>query len=171
MAKRKNIQNNYVKLGMILFAVILITLIASNLYTNAVKRNIDVGHLSSRVWTIEYDEISDVLVELSGDTFLYISYTGDRDIYNLDVSLRRMINRYDLREQFIYLDMIEQMENNNFLEDLNETLSLDEMRIRALPAILYYQDNQLVEIIDSHNQLLRASDFSHLLEKFEIIRR
>jgi len=171
MSKKVNMQNNYVKLGMILIVVVLVTLIGANLYNNIVRRQTESGHLTSRVLTMEYNEINNILIELSGDTFIYISYTGNRDIYNLDVRLRRIIDEQKLNDQFIYLNMIDYMKNNNYLEELNEKLSLTEFKIRALPAILYYRDNQLVQIIDSYNQLLNSGDFTHLLERYEIIQR
>jgi len=157
---------------MILVVVIVVTLIAANLYTNARDRRIENGYLTERVSSIEFNELQNVLLEFSGDTFLYISYTGNRDINNLDVRLKRLLRAHELTDYFFYLNMREEIQNNpDYLADLNEILSLTNHQIRALPAILYYRDNELLEIMDSYNQLLRSSDFSHLLEKFEIISR
>jgi len=172
MAKKVNAQNNYVKLGMILVVVILVTLISANLYTNARTRRVENGYLTTRVSSIEFKELENVLLEFSGDMFLYISYTGNPDIHTLDVGLRRILRTNELTDQFVYLNMRSQMSDNpNYLADLNEILGLETGQIRVLPAILYYRDNELFEVMDSYRSLLRPSDFSHLLDKFEIISR
>ena len=170
MAKKKiNITNNYLKLALILVGVVFFTLLIANIYNNVSKSKINNGYLTKYISSINYGEIANTKLEFSGDTFLYISYTGDRDIYNLDVKLKKIIKDNSLNDKVIYLDMKERLDTKDYLSKLNETLGLNDKKIGKLPAILYYKDDILMTIADSKEGLLRSGDFAQLLEKYEII--
>ena len=171
MAKKKkksDIQNNYVKLGIILAAVILVVLIGANVYRNIVRNRINEGRLTGFVQSVNFNEISTTRLEFSGDIFLYVSFTGDRDVFNLDTRLKRTINDRELNDNIIYLDMKDFLEDDNHLYKLNAALVLTDQKINKLPAILYFKDGELMQIIDSQDRLLNSGDFSQLLDEFEI---
>ena len=170
MAKKKLSSSNYFKLALIIIGVVLLTLFVANIYRNILDAQVDTSYLAKDVASvISYNEIKSAMVEFSGDTFLYISHTGTRDIYNLEVKLKRMLKDYDLMSSVIYLDMNEHLETNNYLGSLNEALGLTNKKINKIPAIAYYRDGELVEIIDSASGLLSSDTFHKLLEKYEII--
>lgn len=162
-------KNNYLNLMLILMGVMLITLASSNLYKNRLENKINSSYISKYVANIQANEIKNASVEFSPDTFIYVSYTGDERIYNLEVKIRKILRENNLIDDFIYMDATELMDNNNYLTTLNESLSLKEKQIKKLPGIIYYKDNEIIDLIDSYNTLIDSGDFTQLLEKYEIV--
>ena len=110
------------------------------------------------------------MLELNSDAFFYISYTGDSDIHNLEVKLKRILDDHELIDNMIYLNVTDLLEEENYLDKINESLNLEDTKIEKLPAIIYFKDNELVKILDSKLALLKSTDFYRLLEQYEIIK-
>ena len=49
------------------------------------------------------DELTDVFSEAPSTYYLYISYTGNEDIYKMEKELTALINEYNIGEQFYFL--------------------------------------------------------------------
>jgi len=162
-------KNNYLNLMLIIMGVVLMTIASSNLYKNHLLNKINNSYISKYVANIQINEIQNASVEFSPDTFIYISYTGDQDIYNLEVKLRKVLRENDLIDNFIYMDIANLIEEENYLITLNKSLNLKEKEIKKLPGIIYYKDNEIIDIIDSQNGLIDSGDFIQLLEKYEIV--
>lgn len=167
---KQNKTNNYFKLGLIILGVALVTLLVANIYKNVSNNKVNSSYLAKHVSRIDYNEIGNAKLEFSGDTFLYISYTGEKEIYNLETKLKKIIEEHNLSSQFILLDMSNELEKSDYLASLNGALGLTEKPIKRLPAIVYYEDDKAITFIDSADQLLTSSDFFLLLEKYEIIK-
>ena len=169
MAKKAK-TNSYFKLGLILLGVAIFTLLAANIYKNILDNKINNSYLGKFVSSIGYNEIANAKLEFSGDTFLYISYTGEKKIYDLEVKLKKLIKENNLNDQTILLDMTTQTKNSNYIAKLNDVLELNEIKISDIPAIIYYRDDKVTAIIDSKNQMLSSGDFLQLLEQYEIVK-
>lgn len=166
---RRNSQNNYLNLALILIGTIFITLAGSNLYKNHLKNRANNSYIAKFVANIQPNEIQNASLEFSPDTFLYISYTGDQDIYNFEVKLKKILKDNELIDNFIYLNITELMEQDNYLTNLNKTLGLEKNTLKKLPGIIYYKDNKAIDLIDSNVGLINTGNFIQLLEKYEII--
>ena len=165
MARREINKKNYFKLGIILGAVIFITLLIANIYTNTLKRNVDGGYLANHFKTIQFNDLENAKVEFFEDTLLYISFTGDREVYEFDRNLRKSIRKYELEEVFIYLNMIDYMEEEGYIDEINKALGLDSIKISTLPVILYFQDGILIDLLDDD---VSIGGFSKFLEMYEL---
>ncbi len=168
MAKR-NGKNNYLNLALILIGVIFVTLAGSNLYKNHLKNRANNSYIAKYVANIQPNEIQNASLEFSPDTFLFISYTGNQDIYNFEVKLKKVLKDNELINNFIYMNITELMKQDNYLTNLNKTLGLEKNTLKELPGIIYFKDNKAVDLIDSNSSLINTSDFIQLLEKYEII--
>ncbi|MDD2208135.1 MAG: hypothetical protein PHG03_05970 [Bacilli bacterium] len=166
---KKKQKNNYLNLMLILMGVMLLTLASSNIYKNSLENKINSSYISKYVANIQANEIKNASVEFSPDTFIYVSYTGDERIYNLEVKLRKILRENDLIDNFIFMDATDLMDEDNYLTTLNKSLSLKEKEIKKLPGIIYYKDNEIIDLIDSYNNLIDSGDFTQLLEKYEIV--
>lgn len=166
--KRKS--NKYLELALILLGVILLVLGASNLYKHRQESKINSGYLSKYIASVQYNELDSVMLELNSDTFFYISYTGELEIHNLEVKLKRILDDHELIDNMIYLNVTDLLEEENYLDKINESLNLEDTKIEKLPAIIYFKDNELVKILDSKLALLKSTDFYRLLEQYEIIK-
>lgn len=166
---KKAKKNNYLNLTLILMGVMLITMASSNLYKNRLANKINSSYISKYVANIQVNEIQNALVEFSPDTFMYVSYTGDERIYNLEVKIRKVLRENNLIDNFIYMDATELMDKNNYLNNLNNSLNLKEKEIKKLPGIIYYKDNEIIDLIDSRDGLIDSGDFVQLIEKYELV--
>ena len=107
------------------------------------------------------------MTELNSNSFIYLSYEGNENIYNLEKQLRKVIKQYDLEDNFIYVNCSNVLEENNTIKTLKNVLSVGNKEI-ILPAIIYFKDNSPIDYIDSTNNLLEIGNFSQLLDKYEI---
>lgn len=159
---QKKVKNNYIKLLLLIVAVVFVTIVVCNLYKNYESNKLSDGYISKHVSSIKYSELKNTLLELSGDDLLYFTYTGDKDIYKLEKKLENIVDENELEDKFIYVDM--KSDNVNYKE-LNNLLNINNNFITKLPAILYYKDGEPIEYIDSSHGLIKASSFDQLLEK------
>ena len=45
------------------------------------------------------DEVEAIFAEVPDEYFIYISYTGSEEIYNMEKELKKVINKYELNDQ------------------------------------------------------------------------
>lgn len=108
----------------------------------------------------EIDEIDSVLLETPSYYFVYISYTKDESVYNLEKKLKPLIDEYDLQNNFYYINVTDIKENNkNYKADIAKKLNVDSSKINEVPVILYFKDSKLVK-----DSITNAKDFEKLLK-------
>lgn len=113
----------------------------------------------------DLDRIDDIFSEAPSTYFLYISYTGSEDIYNMEEDLKSLIQEYNLGDMFYYLNVTEIKDNENYLEEINNKLSLDEIKVTQVPTIIYFKDDKAVDIITTDDDnLMDNGDFQKLLD-------
>ena len=108
----------------------------------------------------DINEIDNVLSETPNYYFLYISYTNSKDVYELETDLKPLIDEYQLQNNFYYLNVTNiKKENNNYKEDIANTLDIDSSIISKVPIILYFKDGELA----SSKGVFTAQEFEDLL--------
>lgn len=173
--ERKVPAKNYVIALLIFIGVILLTVYIFKWYEVFNNEKITKSYLiSSNVISNEInslDELSDVFSEAPSEYFLYISYTNDKNIYDMEVDLKKIIRKYDLQDKFYYFNIDNIKNNEGYLEEINSVLNLSKEKVTSVPTILYYKDHELVDgglIHKDTNSLMQATDFEQLLETMEI---
>ena len=155
--------------------IILVTIYIFKWYqvfnTEKIKESylISSGTITNEISSLS--ELSDVLSETPDEYFLYISYTNDKNIYDMEVNLKKIIQKYELQDKFYYLNIDEIKKNDGYVEEINSALNLNQERVSSIPTILYYKDHSLVPggiIVKDPNALMQASDFEQMLETMEI---
>lgn len=159
-------KNNYIKLGIILVVTILLTIVSANIYRNYENNKSNKSYISKYVSSLQCSELSNAMTEMS-NTFLYISYTGNNNIYDLEKKLKKVIKEYDLEEKFIFVDCTNEVDTDNHVESLKELISVGNNDL-TLPAIVYFKDGNPVDYIDSKDGLISIGDFSKVLDRNEI---
>ena len=163
----KKEKRNYIKLGIILIGTILITLVCSNLYRTYEKNKSNKSYISKYVSSISCNELSNAITELSSNTFLYISYTGNNNIYDFERDLKKVLKKYDLEENLIFVDCTKDLNENNNVDTLKNLLTAGSREL-TLPAIVYFKDNEPTDFIDSKEGLISIGEFSKVLDRNEI---
>lgn len=109
------------------------------------------------------DEVNQILAESPTEYFVLISYTNNKSTYSLENGLKRIIDKYKLNDSFYYLNVSDIMDEDNYLNRLNNAFNTD--KIKKVPIILYYKDGKIVDTVTRYdNNTINASDFQKLLD-------
>lgn len=112
------------------------------------------------------EEIPQIFSEAPTEYFVLINYTGNDASYNLEEGLKSIIDNYKLADQFYYLNVTNIIEEDNYLARLNSAFNTD--KITAVPTILYYKNNELVETVTRIDKNpINSGDFQKLIDIYE----
>ena len=118
---------------------------------------------STITYTIDdLKEVDSVLQESPSEYFVYISYTGNEDIYKLEKKLKKIIDDYHLEDEFYYLDITSAKDKKETLDKLNKMFNTDE--ITNYPCIIYFRDGNIEKVIVDKNDVFDYNKFINLLK-------
>lgn len=160
-------KNGYFKLTIILIGTIILTIITCNLYRNYDGNKANISYISKYVTSIQYKELSNAITELNSNSFIYLTYIGNKNIYESERKIRKVLKKYDLEDNFIYVDCTNDIDDNNHVSSLKNIFTVGKREIK-LPAIIYFKDNNPVDYIDSTEGLIDGTRFTQLLDEYEI---
>ena len=111
------------------------------------------------------DELTDVFSEAPSTYYLYISYTGNEDIYKMEKELTALINEYNIGEQFYFLNVTSIKKDSDYIDKINKALELTNRKVKSVPTIIYYDDGKIVDMITMEgNNIMNIGDFQKLLD-------
>lgn len=165
MSKRE--KRNYIKLGIILLVTIIIAVVIANLYHNYDNNKANKSYISKYVSSIQCKDLSNAMLELSGQNYLYISYTGNKNIFEMEKRLRKVLKQNDLEDNFMFVDCSSDINEENHVSYLKNLLTVGNREL-VLPAIIYFKDVTPTDYIDSANGLIDEADFVQLLDQYEV---
>ena len=117
----------------------------------------------------DFDSLNQVRQESPSSYFIYLSYTGDEKVYNFEKELKRVIDNYELNDNFYYLDITEIKNNNeNYINEIQDKLNIK--WLERVPAIIYVHEGKILEsnILDGINgTMLKIEDLENLLDIYE----
>lgn len=112
------------------------------------------------------DEVNQILTEAPNDYFVLISYTKNKDTYELEQGLKPIIDNYKLGDCFYYLNVENLMKEDNYLARLNTAFNTD--KISTVPIIIYYKDGKITDTVTRiDGNTINAGDFQKLLDIYE----
>ena len=154
-------KRNYLYLLIMIVLVVIITISIFNINNKYQERRLEQSYFEGYLNEVSLKELNTILTEPNSEQFILITKTEDKQVYDFEVNLKKIIKKKDLRDNFIYLEY-----NNE--EDLNELNKILKTKIKVLPAIVYIKNGELKKTIDSSESLLQASEFDKLLEEYEV---
>jgi len=117
------------------------------------------------------DKVEDVLSEVPPSYYLYISYTGSEEIYNMEKELAALINEYKIGDQFYYLNVTKIKNEKDYIDQINKALNFKDKKIANVPTIVYYEDGKVVDMITKKDKnIMNIGDFQKLLDVNKIAR-
>ncbi len=168
---------NYLYAFLILVGGILLAVYIFSWYNVKKEERLMVSYLISSN-TIEnsiadLNSLSQIRQEAPSSYFIYISYTGDEEVYNLEKGLKKLIDKYGINDIFYYVNLTDLKDKNtNYLEEIAHNLEISSLA--NLPAIIYVKDGNIVRVLDGvNNTKLTTEHFKKLLDEydFEIIEK
>lgn len=175
MAKKK--KKNYIPFKNYVIAALIVLAICLGIvyifkWFNVYKTNklsvsylIETKTITNEITSLE--NTKEIFSESPNDYFVYISYTNDEDIYNMEKELKTIVDDYNLNSQFYYINVTEYKDKTNYIDQINEALNLYDNVITKVPTIVYVEDNHVSAdniIKREDNQLMSADDFQQLLD-------
>ncbi|MBE6154435.1 MAG: hypothetical protein E7163_02535 [Firmicutes bacterium] len=111
----------------------------------------------------DINAIDSVLSETPNYYFVYISYTQDKKVYNLEKNLKPIIDNYDLQNNFYFINITNiKDKNKNYKEEIAKELKIGNNYINNIPVILYFKNGELI------NSVNNSKDFENLLKEQNI---
>jgi hypothetical protein len=121
---------------------------------------------------IDLSKAKDTFSTLDGNYFIYVSYTNNSDVYNLEHKLKKVIDEYKLNDNFYYLNIDSIMDNPTKITYLNTILGYQDSQISTVPTIIYVNKDNAIRIENiitkDDNTMMNVGDFQHLLDINEI---
>ena len=153
---------NYILTALIIVFIIFLTFYIIKWYQVKTRQNIQDHYLiTSNTISLEideYDEIDNILTESPSFYFVYVSYTNDKDTYNLEKKIKPLIDEHNLINNFYLIDATNMLKDKDYLTKINEKLNITKKKITKLPVILYFENNELISKVDN------AKDFEALIK-------
>lgn len=161
--KKEIPKKNYIILILLVLLVISACFAFANLYNIYQTNKISVSPLENN--RIHYDDLKNATVDIGADTFLVISYLNDKNVYNAEKRIKTFLDQNNLVDNVMYLNATEHMKDDGFINELNKVLNLNN-EIKTLPAVVFYQDNNVKKVVDSSDTLLNSDAFKELIELY-----
>lgn len=164
---------NYFYAFLILFGGILLTYYIFAWYNVKHEEKLSNSYLiTSNTINTSINSVEDfkhILQEIPSSYFVYLSYTNDEYVYDLEKDLKVIIDKYNLNDIFYYINLTDlKMKDEELIKYLRESLEIE--NIDNVPAILYVASGEIKDaiILDGiKNTKLKASDLEQLLDIYE----
>lgn len=174
MAKKKSKKNNinfkklfYFILGFLLI-IFLIWYIISWKNVKQEEKLMNSYLITSNTLSVEIKDLSEtvqVLKESPSEYFVYISYTNDEKVFNFEKKLKKLIDNYNLKDEFYFVNVTNIKDDENFYSEINDTFNTK--LIRNIPSILHFKNNELKKVIYNKDLNKTYTDFENLLKENE----
>lgn len=165
---------NYITAIVLILVIVLVSLYFFEWYKVYQEDKVKESYLvksSTITNVVNIEEIQTVFVDTPPeDYFVYIGYTGNQEIYDMEKELVDVINEYNLNDKFYFIDVTNIMDDDNYIEELNASLQMEDQKITKIPTILYFKNEELAKdgiLYREDNHLINASDFVQFLETKE----
>ncbi|MEG1150172.1 MAG: DUF6568 family protein [Bacilli bacterium] len=169
-------KKNYLIIGIVVLFVVLFGIYVYSWYNVKQEEKLSESYLikndSVSLKIKNLDEVNQILSEPPTEYFILISYTNNKDTYNLEKGLKPIIDKYALGDRFYYLNVTDIMKEDNYLVRINNAFKTDV--IKRVPIILYYKDGVLASdgvVLRNDSNPINAGDFQKLLDIHEFIGR
>lgn len=174
MAKKKSKKNNinfkklfYFIIGFLLI-IFLIWYIISWKNVKQEEKLMNSYLITSNTLSVEIKDLSEtvqVLKESPSEYFVYISYTNDEKVYSFEKKLKKLIDNYNLKDEFYFVNVTNIKDDENFNSEINDTFNTK--LISNIPCILHFKNNELKKVIYNKDLNKTYTNFENLLKENE----
>lgn len=160
---------NYVVAAIIVVVILLLTWYGFSWYNVIQENKVSTSYLvkekvvSNEIKSLK--EVNDIFSEAPSSYYIYISYTGSEEVYNMEKDLESVISDYNLNNSIYYLNITSIKDKEDYIDQINKALSLEEIKVTNVPTIIYYKEGKAVDIINREDDnIMNVGDFQKLLD-------
>lgn len=166
-ANREIPLKNYIILVLMTVIVVILTLYI-NAWVKTYKENkISESPFSGVVQEVNISDLSLSLAE-SNEIVLYVGYTNDKRIYDMEKRLIKYIKNHDIVDKFMYLNVFDSIESKDYISSLKKTFKEVSDDIKTAPMLIYIKNGIAVKVINSTDGIIHTYDISSLNEDYEL---
>ncbi len=169
ITKRKIPTRNYYMVLVVSILIVIISLYIRTFYFSYKNNKVnDSVFYDKAINQINIQDLNFAMSETS-EAILYVSYIGPSRIKNMEKKLLKEIEKNNISDKIIYLNITEYRENDEYIDILKKEFPMLGDNIKKCPMFIYIKDGQAVEVVDSSKKMIDVNTFKSLLLKYGII--
>ena len=158
MKKEKEIPlKNYILLSIVLILTIVVVIYFFLWKNTYEKSKLQTPILDDYLLVINYNELNNYLVE-NKDAIIYVSKLNDESIRLFENKFKNIINKNNLNNKILYLDLTEELKENNIVKEMTE-----------VPTIVIIKDGKISSSYNIKENKYNIKLLEKYLEKEDVI--
>ena len=166
MKKEKEIPlKNYILLSIVLILTIVVVIYFFLWKNTYEKSKLQTPILDDYLLVINYNELNNYLVE-NKDAIIYVSKLNDESIRLFENKFKNIINKNNLNNKILYLDLTEELKENNIVKEINKKYGKE---MTEVPTIVIIKDGKISSSYNIKENKYKIKLLEKYLEKEDVI--
>lgn len=166
MKKEKEIPlKNYILLSIVLILTIVVVIYFFLWKNTYEKSKLQIPILDDYLLVINYNELNNYLVE-NKDAIIYISKLNNENIRLFENKFKNIINKNNLNNKILYLDLTEELKENNIVKEINKKYGKE---MTEVPTIVIIKDGKISSSYNIKENKYNIKLLEKYLEKEDVI--
>lgn len=166
MKKEKEIPlKNYILLSIVLILTIVVVIYFFLWKNTYEKSKLQTPILDDYLLVINYNELNNYLVE-NKDAIIYVSKLNDESIRLFENKFKNIINKNNLNNKILYLDLTEELKENNMVKEINKKYGKE---MTEVPTIVIIKDGKISSSYNIKENKYNIKLLEKYLEKEDVI--
>ena len=166
MIKEKEIPlKNYILLSIVLILTIVVVIYFFLWKNTYEKSKLQTPILDDYLLVINYNELNNYLVE-NKDAIIYVSKLNDESIRLFENKFKNIINKNNLNNKILYLDLTEELKENNIVKEINKKYGKE---MTEVPTIVIIKDGKISSSYNIKENKYNIKLLEKYLEKEDVI--
>ena len=166
MKKEKEIPlKNYILLSIVLILTIVVVIYFFLWKNTYEKSKLQTPILDDYLLVINYNELNNYLVE-NKDAIIYVSELNDESIRLFENKFKNIINKNNLNNKILYLDLTEELKENNIVKEINKKYGKE---MTEVPTIVIIKDGKISSSYNIKENKYNIKLLEKYLEKEDVI--
>lgn len=166
MKKEKEIPlKNYILLSIVLILTIVVVIYFFLWKNTYEKSKLQTPILDDYLLVINYNELNNYLVE-NKDAIIYVSKLNNENIRLFENKFKNIINKNNLNNKILYLDLTEELKENNIVKEINKKYGKE---MTEAPIIVIIKDGKISSSYNIKENKYNIKLLEKYLEKEDVI--
>ena len=166
MKKEKEIPlKNYILLSIVLILTIVVVIYFFLWKNTYEKSKLQTPILDDYLLVINYNELNKYLVE-NKDAIIYVSKLNNENIRLFENKFKNIINKNNLNNKILYLDLTEELKENNIVKEINKKYGKE---MTEVPTIVIIKDGKISSSYNIKENKYNIKLLEKYLEKEDVI--
>ncbi len=166
MKKEKEIPlKNYILLSIVLILTIVVVIYFFLWKNTYEKSKLQTPILDDYLLVINYNELNNYLVQ-NKDAIIYVSKLNDESIRLFENKFKNIINKNNLNNKILYLDLTEELKENNIVKEINKKYGKE---MTEVPTIVIIKDGKISSSYNIKENKYNIKLLEKYLEKEDVI--